>query len=83
MAADTDLLADMCAEAEADMCVIDSLKDAALGLSDDKVGAGWNRARQAALVDGGNWRRAWRSRADWHRSRPTRSSGQIDGREPR
>jgi len=32
--------------------IVDSLKDAALGLSDDEVGAGWNRARQGALVAG-------------------------------
>ncbi len=42
----------MCRVAGADTCVVDSLKDAALGLSDDEVGAGWNRARQGALVDG-------------------------------
>lgn len=32
--------------------VVDSIKDAAIGLSDDEVGAGWNRARQIALRDG-------------------------------
>jgi len=32
--------------------VVDSIKDAALGLSDDEVGAGWNRARQMALREG-------------------------------
>lgn len=35
--------------AGADTLVVDSIKDAALGLSDDEVGAGWNRARQIAL----------------------------------
>lgn len=52
MAEDTDLLRAMCADAGASHVVVDSLKDAAVGLSDDRVGAGWNRARQAALADG-------------------------------
>ena len=46
------LLAKMCAEAGAQYVYIDSLKDAAIGLSDDKVGAAWNRARQQVLNDG-------------------------------
>lgn len=46
------LLAKMCAEAGAAVVYVDSLKDAAIGLSDDKVGAAWNRARQQALADG-------------------------------
>jgi replicative DNA helicase len=37
---------------DADTVVIDSLKDAALGLSEDEVGAGYNRARQMALTEG-------------------------------
>ncbi len=37
---------------DADTVVIDSLKDVALGLSDDESGAGYNRARQIALVHG-------------------------------
>ena len=45
-------LAELCEEAGADTCVVDSLKDAALGLSDDEVGAGWNRARQMAIEAG-------------------------------
>jgi replicative DNA helicase len=36
----------------ADTVVIDSVKDAALGLSSDDVGAGYNRARQLALAEG-------------------------------
>lgn len=43
------LLAQMCQEVGATTVYIDSLKDAAIGLSDDKVGAGWNRARQHTL----------------------------------
>ena len=31
---------------------VDSLKDAALGLSNDEVGAAWNRARQHLLNAG-------------------------------
>jgi AAA domain len=46
------VLAEMCEAADADTVIIDSLKDAAIGLSDDEVGAGWNRARQGALVAG-------------------------------
>ena len=33
-------------------CVVDSLKDAALKLSDDETGCGWNRARQLAIEAG-------------------------------
>lgn len=36
----------------AETLIVDSLKDAALGLSDDEVGGGWNRARQLALRNG-------------------------------
>lgn len=39
-------------EADAGTIYIDSLKDAAVGLSEDEVGAGFNRAVQAALADG-------------------------------
>jgi len=46
------VLTEMCRDADADTVVVDSLKDAALGLSEDEVGAGWNRARQGALASG-------------------------------
>jgi replicative DNA helicase len=52
LARNTDLLAQMCRHAGADTVVVDSLKDAVLKLSDDESGSGYNRARQAALVDG-------------------------------
>lgn len=52
MAEETGLLTQMCREAGASHVFVDSLKDAAVGLSDDRVGAGWNRARQAALAAG-------------------------------
>ncbi|MEW2610239.1 AAA family ATPase [Streptomyces sp. NPDC047880] len=48
----TDILAAMCDRVGADTVVLDSLKDAAVGLSDDAVGAGYNRARQKALAAG-------------------------------
>ncbi|KUN95429.1 AAA family ATPase [Streptomyces caeruleatus] len=48
----TDILAAMCERAGADTVVLDSLKDAAVGLSDDGVGSGYNRARQKALAAG-------------------------------
>lgn len=46
------VLRNMCEEASAETVVIDSLKDAAIGLSEDEVGAGYNRARQMALAAG-------------------------------
>ncbi|TDV40108.1 DnaB-like helicase N-terminal domain-containing protein [Actinophytocola oryzae] len=46
------LLRQMCEQADADTVIVDSLKDAAIGLSADEVGAGWNRARQAAVSSG-------------------------------
>lgn len=52
LAVDTWMLTQLCREAGASHVVVDSLKDAAVGLSDDKVGAGYNRARQAALSNG-------------------------------
>lgn len=42
----------LCELAGADTVIIDSLKDAAIGLSDDKVGAGYNRARQICIAAG-------------------------------
>lgn len=52
MAVRKDLLAVMAQKADAEVIVIDSLKDAAIGLSEDAVGAGYNRARQQALTEG-------------------------------
>src|SRR5829696_8975788 len=46
------LLARLCDQAQADTVCLDSTKDAALKLSDDDVGAAYNRARQTALRDG-------------------------------
>lgn len=46
------LLLDLCRKAGADTVVVDSLKDAAVGLTDDEVGAGYNRARQTAIEAG-------------------------------
>lgn len=37
---------------EAEVLFVDSMKDAAIGLSKDEVGAGYNRARQYALAEG-------------------------------
>ena len=37
---------------DADLVFIDSIKDAAVGLAKDEVGAGYNRARQLALAEG-------------------------------
>lgn len=46
------LLAQMAEAADADTVVVDSIKDAAVGLSDDAVGAGYNRARQRLSLTG-------------------------------
>ncbi|WP_170092336.1 AAA family ATPase [Mycobacteroides abscessus] len=45
-------LLEMAQKAGAEVVVVDSLKDAALGLSTDETGAGWNRARQTLLAAG-------------------------------
>ena len=52
LAAQPLLLAGMAAEFGARVVVVDSLKDAAIGLSDDQVGAAYNRARQSLLHTG-------------------------------
>jgi hypothetical protein len=52
MAKQTDVLVAMCKEARADTVIVDSLKDAAVGLAEDAVGAAYNRARQKALNEG-------------------------------
>lgn len=46
------LIAALAADAGASHVILDSLKDAALGLSEDEVGAAYNRARQTALAAG-------------------------------
>lgn len=46
------LLTSMAHEAGATHVIIDSLKDAFLGLTDDEAAAAWNRARQTALQAG-------------------------------
>jgi len=52
LAAHPMLLAGMAERYGAGTVFVDSLKDAALGLSNDEVGAAWNRARQHLLADG-------------------------------
>lgn len=52
IAANPEILSAMCAKADADTVVVDSLKDAAVGIAKDEVGAGYNRARQHAIADG-------------------------------
>ncbi|WP_205873466.1 AAA family ATPase [Mycobacterium camsae] len=52
IAAQPALLTGMAGELGARVVVIDSLKDAAIGLSDDQVGAAYNRARQVLLNTG-------------------------------
>ncbi|ORA99870.1 AAA family ATPase [Mycobacterium mantenii] len=52
LAAHPTLLAAMSEYYGAATVIVDSLKDAALGLSNDEVGAAWNRARQHLLAAG-------------------------------
>lgn len=52
VAKDPTVLVTLAEVADADTVVVDSIKDAAVGLKDDEVGAGYNRARQALLVAG-------------------------------
>lgn len=47
-----DVLASLAQLAGATHVIIDSLKDAAIGLSEDDVGAAYNRARQKAMASG-------------------------------
>jgi hypothetical protein len=47
-----DLLLAMCTEADADTVVLDSVKDMAVGISDDETGSGFNRAVQLAIAGG-------------------------------
>ncbi len=49
---DTSLLLRMCEAAGADTVVVDSLKDVAVGLSEDEVGGAVNRAIQLAIAAG-------------------------------
>jgi len=52
LAAMPELLVALAREAAADTVILDSLKDVALGLSDDVVGAGLNRALQYCVAEG-------------------------------
>jgi hypothetical protein len=52
VAANPALLTVMAQSEGARVVFVDSLKDAAIGLSDDQVGAGYNRARQMLLASG-------------------------------
>jgi AAA domain len=52
LAANPALLARMAAHYGAGVVIVDSLKDAAIRLSEDAVGAQWNRARQHLLAQG-------------------------------
>lgn len=52
LAASPSTLVEMCRAADADTVIVDSLKDAAVGLSKDEGGAGYNRARQLAIGAG-------------------------------
>ncbi len=51
-AANPSLMVEMCQAAGADTILVDSIKDAAVGLSKDEIGAGYNRARQLAIRGG-------------------------------
>jgi len=51
-AQDPETLLRIARQLDAEVLFLDSLKDAAVGLSKDEVGAGYNRARQMALSEG-------------------------------
>ncbi len=51
LAKHTDTLVNLCDQAGVGTVYIDSLKDAAVGLSDDEVGSGFNRAIQTCLAN--------------------------------
>ncbi|WP_431818633.1 AAA family ATPase [Gordonia jacobaea] len=52
VASNPGLLLNLVEDACADVLIVDSIKDAALGLAKDEVGAAYNRARQAVLNSG-------------------------------
>lgn len=52
IAANPHLLVELAERAEASVVYLDSIKDAAVGLSEDAVGAGYNRARQHLVNKG-------------------------------
>lgn len=52
LAKHTDVLVNLADQAGAGTVYIDSLKDAAVGLADDEVGSGFNRAIQTCLANG-------------------------------
>ena len=52
LARQPELLTQLARLADADTIIVDSLKDAALNLSSDETGGGWNRARQLVLAAG-------------------------------
>lgn len=52
MASNDRLLVEMCQMHGADTVIVDSIKDAAIGLTNDEVGAGWNRSVQNAIRAG-------------------------------
>ncbi len=52
LASSRDALLRLCRAADADVVIIDSLKDAVLRLADDETAAKWNRALQAATTAG-------------------------------
>lgn len=52
LAVNPTVLTELCDAANADTCIVDSLKDAATELSKDEAGSGWNRARQFAIESG-------------------------------
>lgn len=52
LAAHPEMLLELCRAADADTVILDSLKDMAVGLASDEVGAGLNIAIQRVLVEG-------------------------------
>lgn len=59
------LLAELAERAGASVVYVDSLKDAALSLSEEAVASGWNRARQLLLKKGVQLVELHHTRKDW------------------
>lgn len=51
-AVDPDTFVRAANQMDSEVLIVDSMKDAAIGLAKDEVGAGYNRARQKALAEG-------------------------------
>lgn len=75
LAARPELLVAMAEDLDTDVVIVDSVKDAALGLSNDEVGAAYNRARQHLLAAG-------RQLVDIHHTKKAHTHPRDKGKTP-